>query len=258
MAILTFLSDFGEKDHYVAAVKAAILAVNPSQQIIDISHQIRRHDIGHAAYVMKQVYNAFPEGTVHLMAIDPILSGSHWPVALKQTGHYFVGHDSGIQHLISSTPPEEIVEIPSKGGTFPARDTLAPAAARLAQGESLASIGKPIAALQVKMDRQLKATKREMVGQVIHIDHYGNLITNINKQDFDAICALHGGNPEYTLRFARELFTQIHQNYRDVEAGDCFVLFNSYGFLEIGINKGRAAELLGLKLDTPVIIEFKQ
>ncbi len=258
MAIITFLSDFGEKDHYAAAVKASILAKSPTQQIVDISHQINRHDISHAAYVIKSVFQQFPKGTVHLISVNPVTKRSARMVAVEIDGHFFVAHDSGIFNLISSTPIGFAVELPPMGNTFETRSVLGPIAARLAKGESLQSVGNQAMNLEIKMDRQLKATKREMVGQVIHIDHYGNLITNINKTDFDNICKLNGGTPGYTVRFSREVFTQLHTQYSDVEDGDCFVLFNSDGLLEIGINKGRASELLGLRKDALVSIEFNQ
>lgn len=256
MAVITFLSDFGEKDHYVAAVKARIISKNPGQQIIDISHDVRRHDISHAAFVMKSVFNDFPKGTVHLISVDPVTNRNVRLVAVDLDGHYFVSHDSGIFNLISGTPPSLAVALPPRESSFEAKNILASVAARLASGESLSSVGNQINDLDMKMDRQLKATKREMVGQVIHIDHFGNLITNINRTDFDNICKINGGNPAYTIRFSREIFNRIHGNYADVEDGDCFVLFNSSGLLEIGINKGRASELLGLKKDALVVIEF--
>lgn len=255
MAFITFMSDFGERDHYVAAVKAAILGIQPTQQIIDISHHIDRHDIGHAAYVMRKSYSLFPKGTVHLIAVDSVLPGTDKLVALELNGHFFVGHDTGIYYLIHPENPSLSVRLESKNSSFPAKDTLAEAAVKLAKGSALAGLG-PAVPLQVKVDRQLKATKREMVGQVVHIDHFGNLITNINKKDFDAICQLHGGNPRYNVRFAHEQVSQLNKSYNEVEDADCFVLFNSDGFLEIGLRKARAAQLLAMKLDSPVMIEF--
>ncbi len=256
MAVITFLSDFGARDHYVPAVKAAILSANPSQQIIDISHEVKRHDIGHAGFVLNQVFRAFPAGTIHLVAVDPVLRSSIRLIALELEGHIFVGHDSGVYSLISHKRPDMVVQLPYQPSAFSVRDILVPAVIKLASGAGLNQIGEEISDYQIKMDRQVKATKREIVGQVIHIDHYGNLLTNVSKTDFDKICEINGGKPSYQVRFAREVFNRVHSSYTDVEAGDCFVLFNSSGFLEVGINKGRANDLLGLRLDTPVIIEF--
>lgn len=257
MAVITFLSDFGERDHYVAAVKAAIISSNPAQQVIDISHQINRHDIGHAAYVLGRVFKSFPEGSVHLVAVDPVQREASGLIAMKLENHYFVSHDSGLLTLISTEVPESVVKLENRFSTFTVKENMVPAAMHLAGKKSITELGEPFLEYQRKTDRQLKATKREMVGQVIHIDHFGNLVTNIRQHDFEKICEINGGNPAFTVRFAREVFSRLHVNFYDVEGGDCFVIFNSYGFLEIGINKGRADDLLGLKQDAPVIIEFK-
>ena len=256
MALITFLSDFGEKDHYVAAIKAAIFSARPEQQIVDISHKIARHDISHGAFVLKSVFRDFPENSVHLVAVDPVIRGQNRLVALRLENHYFIGHDSGIYSLISSELPEEMVEIPHEESAFVTRDVLVPAALSLSNGHELSSLGETVNDLVIKTDRQVKATKREIVGQIVQIDHYGNLITNIRKSDFDNICRILGGNPGYSIRFARELFDQLNTKYSEVDDGDCFVLFNTQGLLEIGINKGKANELLGLREDAPVIIEF--
>lgn len=256
MATVTFMSDFGEVDHYVAAVKAAILSENPGQSIIDISHKIRQHDIGHAAYVIKQVYSSFPANTVHLIAVDPVQDECPALVAVRLNDHYFISHDSGIFNLIDSQSPVQSVELPSKQSTFPCRDFLATAAACLAKGKALSELGVPKPELQIKIPSQPKTTKREIIGQVDQVDHYGNLITNINRIDFETITKLLDGNPTYRIRFRQERLTQIHLNFNDVESGECVALFNAYGLLEIGINKGRAADLLGLQIGVPVMIEF--
>jgi len=255
MAVVTFMSDFGEEDHYASAVKAAIFSHNPDQKIVDISHAIQRHDIGHAAYVLRQVYSSFAESTVHLIAVDPVVRGLDSLVAIRMNNHYFVTHDSGILNLIDPHSPETGIELARESSTFPARDFLAKAAVQLANGIDLNSLGTPLK-LHTRTDRQLKATKREIVGQIIRVDHYGNLVTNINQTDFENITKLLGGNPAYRIHFARESFSRVHQNFNEVDDGDCFVLFNAYGHLEIGINKGRACDLLGLKLETLVAIEF--
>ena len=258
MAIITFLSDFGIKDHYVATVKAKILSQNPSQTIIDISHEIRRHSILHAAFVMRHIYKSFPTGSVHIVAVDSIEHESNELVALQIEDHFFVGHNSGIFSLISSSIPQNSAVLADNQSTFPAKEIFADVAVNLAQGKSLSFIGKPSENIIQKRDRQLKITKREIVGQVIYTDHYGNLITNIRRSDFEKIVEANGGNPNYQIRFSRESFSNFHNFYTDVKEADCFVLFNSYGFLEIGINKGHAADLLGLRHDDLVTIEFTQ
>ncbi|WP_425392703.1 SAM hydrolase/SAM-dependent halogenase family protein [Ekhidna sp.] len=255
MALITFMSDFGTVDHYVAAVKAAIVSESPSQPITDITHDIRPFDISHAANVIRNVYKDFPEKTVHIVAVDAVKEKSR-ALALELDGHLFVGFDSGIFSLISSKRPSEIVLLENGQSTFPAKDVLAKTALKLASGKSLKDVGEKVEELTELYARQLKVTKREIAGHVITVDHFGNLITNIKKEEFEKIIEINGAGVRYAIRFGREQFQGIHSYFTDVESGDCYVLFNSSGQLQIGINKGNAAELLGLSVDSPILIEF--
>ncbi len=240
----------------MASVKAAILTANPNVQIIDISHQINPFDIGHAAYVLSHSYRNFPEGTIHLIAMDPSDKANSISYAARLNGHYFVGRDTGILSLISGKEPDELVQLPENSSTFAAKDLYAPVCAKIAQGISLEQIGKPTSGLKKLFNRSPKLTKREIVGNIIRVDKYGNLITNIQKKDFDKIQELNGQVP-FRIQFGREQYSSFHKDYSDVDPGDCYLLFNSDERLQIGINKGNASELLGLRLDAPVYIEFK-
>ena len=256
MAAITFMSDFGEQDHYVAAVKAAILKLNPNQQILDITHQVRKHDIGHAAFVLRQLYADFPAGTVHIIAVDPVVKGQTDLIAVRLQDQIMLSHNSGIFALLSDSPPTEQVLLEKSQSKFMAKDILAPTAEKLASGIPLNAVGEPIDDLYRLVNVQARATKREIVGQVMHIDDYGNLITNVKELDFDAILKLHGDTGRYTIRFGHEQFPQLHEAYSSVEGGECFVFFNSSGWLELGQNHGRACDMLGLKIGSPVVIEF--
>lgn len=256
MTVITFMSDFGMSDHYVAAVKAAIFRHNTNLTLVDISHHIKPGDIGHAAYLLKHVFRDFPEGSVHLCAIDKATKQPNKLIGLKLENHYFVGYDCGLFSLISNEQPSQIIELKSVDSTFISKDILAPAAAKLANGHILGDLGNDHANIQQLFSRQLKVTKREIVGHIIRIDGYGNLITNILKPEYETILNLNGGKHPL-IRFGRENAPNIHKTYYDVESGDCYVIFNSNGNLQIGINNGNAAELLGLKLDSPVMIDFE-
>lgn len=255
MALITFMSDFGTTDHYVAAVKAAIVSESPSQPITDITHSIRPFDISHAANVLRNVYKDFPGKTVHIVAVDSMREKSR-ALAIEMDGHVFLGFDSGLFSLISGKKPDQIVELENGQSTFPAKDVLAKAALQLANGKALKDVGNTVEGMTELYARQLKVTKREIAGHVIMVDHYGNLITNINREEFEKILEINGTGVRYSIRFGREQFQHIHGYFSEVESGDCFVLFNSSGNLQIGINKGNASELLGLSVDSPVLIEF--
>lgn len=257
MAIVTLLSDSGESDHYVAAVKARILSTNPGLTLVDISHKIGACDIAHGAFVLRSVFREFPKGTVHLVAVDASGNRGDAFVALQLEDHYFVSVDNGLLGLISQKPHQNLVELNSINtieSSFPERDILAPAAARLASGVSIGTLGKTMAAFRKMTDRHVKATKRQILGHVVRVDTYGNLITNIEREAFDILSKGKG----YTIQFGGEKMRKLHTQYHQADQGDCFVLFNSLGLLEIGIYKGNASELLGLAYDSPVNITFDE
>ena len=255
MAIVTLLTDSGESDHYIAAIKARILAVDPDIRIVDISHQVRMFDIGHAAFVLRSVFRDFPKGTIHLVGVDAAGNRGDAFIIVRLEEHFFVGSDNGLFSLLSEHPPENIwqINMQMEPGTFPEKDIFAPAAARLAKGEAPESIGKPVTDFKRMIDRQVKATRKQITGHIIRVDHFGNLITNIPKEAFDILSK----DKTFTVQFGGEKFRRIHTAYNQAEQGECFLVFNSLNFLEIGIYKGNAAELLGLNYDSVVNIIFE-
>jgi S-adenosylmethionine hydrolase len=257
MAIVTLLTDSGETDHYVAAIKAKILSVNPGLTIADISHKISPCDIAHGAFVLKSVFNDFPKGTVHLVAVDSTGNADTSTIAIQLEDHFFIGADNGLFGLISEKTHQQAVDINSISPintTFPEKDIFAVAAAKIASGVSITSLGKPMSSFKKMIGRSVKATRKLIAGHVIRVDNFGNLITNISKTDFDILSK----DKNYTVQFAREKFRKINSNYHQAEQGDCFLIFNSLGLLEIGIYKGRANELLGMELDSSVNITFDE
>ncbi len=257
MAIVTLLTDSGESDHYVAAIKARIISVNPGLRVEDISHDIRPADIAHAAFVLRAVFRDFPKGTVHLVGVDSVGARDDAFIALQLEDHYFVGCDNGFFGLISDRPHQQLAELNALtpiNTTFPERDIFAPAAAKLASGVSITTLGKPLTSFRKMIDRQVKATRKQIAGTVIRVDRMGNLITNIPREAFEVLSKGRG----FTIQFGGEKFRKIHTNYFQADQGECFILFNSLNLLEIGIYKGNASELLGLGYDSMVNIVFDE
>jgi S-adenosylmethionine hydrolase len=256
MAIVTLLTDSGESDHYVAAIKARIISINPGIRVEDISHQIQPSDIAHAAFVLRAVFRDFPKGTVHLVGVDSTGNRGDSYVALQLEDHFFVGCDNGLFGLISDKPHQQLIElnvINTVTTTFPERDIFAPVAVKLASGVSITNLGVPMSTFKKMIDRQVKATKKQITGSVVRVDRMGNLITNIQKETFDILSK----NKVYTLQFGGEKFRRLHNTYNQADQGECFMVFNSLGLLEIGIYKGNASELLGLGYDSAVHIIFE-
>ncbi len=258
MALITFMSDFGYNDHYTAAVKAIMLRINPGLHIVDISHEIELYDLAHASYVLGSVFRDFPEGTIHLVAVDSVGDPGTKFIAAKLEGHYFICSDSGLISLISEKEPAMVSELfraeNPEGTNFPARDILARAAAMLAGGSGLDDVGKYTSEYRRLIPRRFRATKKQISGHVIRVDHYGNLVTNIEEEVFNILCK--GRN--YTVAIGREKVTKISLLLNEVDNGDCFVIFNSSGKLEIGLKRGRASDLMGLGYDSPIHIVFEE
>ena len=257
MSIVTLLTDSGESDHYVAAIKAKIISINPGIRVEDISHKIKPADIAHAAFVLRAVFRDFPKGTVHLVGVDSTGNRGDAYIALQMEDHFFVGCDNGLFGLISDKAQQQLIElnaINSISTTFPERDVFAHAACKLASGVSITNLGKPMPQFRKMIDRQVKATKKQITGNIIRVDSIGNLITNISKETFEILSK----GKVYTVQFGGEKFRRIYTQYNQADQGDCFIVFNSLNLLEIGIFKGNASELLGLGYDSTVNIIFEE
>ena len=256
MAIVTLLTDSGESDHYVASIKAKIISLNPGIRVEDITHNIKPSDIAHAAFVLRNVFRDFPKGTVHLVGVNSTGNKGEAFIAVQLEDHFFVGCDNGLFGLISERPHQQLVAlnaINTISTTFPERDIFAHAAVKLASGIAITNLGKPMPMFKKMIDRQIKATKKQITGTIVRVDNMGNLITNISKEVFDILAE----GKVYTIMFGGEKFKKFHTQYNQAEQGECFIVFNSSGLLEIGIYKGNASELLGLDYDGVVNILFE-
>lgn len=256
MPIITITSDWGQKDHYLAAVKGAIYSKIPEITLVDISNDISHYNVMEAAFVVKNCYRNFPAGTVHMIGVDSEASVKHPHTIVLMHQQYFIGADTGIFSLIFDEQPEKCWEITtyqdSDVFTFPARDVFVKVACHLAQGgkpEEMGQLRNQINTL--KLFNPVKDPDR-IKGVVIYVDHYENVITNITKSDFAEV----GRNRKFTLYFRGEELHKIHTAYSDVPQGEILALFGATSFLEIAINKGNASGLLGLDINESVRIEF--
>lgn len=246
------MSDFGHTDHYVAAVKAKILQTDPSAHILDISHDIGKFNVVHAANVLKYIYKDFPPGTIHLITISSAEYGPERLVAARLEEQYFVGMDNGIMSLVTESEPEAYLLEGTQDFIFPGKTILAPAAAKISMGTDISELGPPAGELMKLLNLQLRITPDRIMGHVIHVDSYGNLITNITEEAFQQVAKNRG----YRISVRREAVDTISDNYHRSDNGDMVAVFNSSHLLEIAISQGNAAELLGMEYNTPVTITF--
>jgi S-adenosylmethionine hydrolase len=257
MAIITLTTDLGSKDFYQAALKGSILSILPTANIVDITHEVPSFNISYAAFVLKNVYNYFPKGTVHLIGIDSVFSEQSKYVALKHQDHFFVGADNGIFSLLFDEAPDEIVELnimqDLKYLHFPLVDIFVKAAIHLAKGGKLKEIGLPADTVEERMLLHPVIERDIIRGSVIYIDTFCNVITNITKELFTRIQR----NRDFTLYFRKsETINQLSWHYNEVPEGEKLCLFGISNHLEIAINKGKASGLLGLHLNDIVRVEF--
>lgn len=251
MAIITLMSDFGTSDHYVAAVKGKLLSIDADLKIVDISHTIEQYNIAHGSFVLKYIYQHFPAGTIHIASVNALESINF--VALALDDHFFLGADNGLFSLLSNKAPNQIIYLPHNGQSrFPALDILAPAAANLANSGDLSNLGEAKDDYYRLMPRQVKASKKQISGNIVRVNNYGNCISNIEKHEFDLLSK----DKKYSIILGRERLSKLSELPGKVEPGDCYVFFNDLGLLEVGINKGNAAELLGLQYDSSIHIIF--
>jgi len=257
-AIITLLTDFGCRDAYVGSMKGVILGRNPWVHLVDLSHEVPPQDIVFGALVLQSAWRYFPPGTIHLAVVDPGVGSRRRLLAAAVAEHYLVGPDNGLFSLIfAATPPLTVVSLenrryflPQVSATFHGRDILAPAAAHLSLGVPLAELGPELRA-PVPLDLPAPQFSEAMVtGQVIAVDHFGNLIANIPYGQLQA--RLRGQSAQVWV--ADRQIPHWAGTYSDVPLGALLALEGSHGYLEIACREGHAATILGAGKGTMVQI----
>lgn len=257
MSIVTLTTDFGTQDYYVGAMKGALLTIAPQTTLVDLTHQAPPQDLLAGAFVLHHAAREFPPGTIHLAVVDPGVGSRRRPLAVRAAGHFWIGPDNGLFGFAFDGPDCQIRAIAHPGltpsrrsATFHGRDLFAPAAAHLAIGFPFEEMGPPVAdpVRLEEMTPQRQAGR--LHGQVIHVDRFGNLVTNIAAAD------LAGWDGEVRIRLGsgREL-DRICRTYADVAPGTVLALVGSADLLEISVNGGSAARVLGVDRRAPVIVE---
>ena len=274
MSIITLTTDFGTKDHFVGAVKGAIYSELPDAKIVDITHHISPFNITETAYILKNSYKSFPEGTIHIIGVDSELSDTIKHIALAIDNHYFVCPDNGLICMITKDiKPTKVVEINIHDrieSSFPVLDVFVQVACFISRGGNLTVIGKETSSFKEITEIQPKVSQDQKIitGGIIYIDNYGNIISNINKKLFVEI----GKGRNFKISAAKYTFKKIVNKYNEVLGenssdsrqfdGSKLALFNSAGYLEIAIYRsnlntvGGATTLLGLGYRDPITIEF--
>ncbi len=276
MAIVTLTTDFGHKDYSVSVIKAALIQQIPKLSVIDISHQISPYNPSETAYILKNAFRAFPKGSIHIIGVESEWTPENIHLAIEFEEHYFIGADNGIlSMIIDDLKATKIVEInihQAIVSSFPVLDVFVKVAAHIARRGALEVIGKTISEIKelTNINPVINPKGNQILGTVIYIDNYGNLITNIKKTLFYKI----GKTRTFTI-YARNIkFKKIYNGYSESidftlpknkreEDGKKLALFNSAGHLELAVYKsnqktvGGAGSLFGLDYRDPVTIKFE-
>jgi S-adenosylmethionine hydrolase len=258
MPLITITSDLGGKDPYSAALKGTLLSLSPGTPIIEISNEVSQFSIIEAAYLVKNVFRRFPGGSIHIIAVDPEGGNSLMPLIMEFEGHFFIAGDNGVLSLIRERNPAGVFAIEKKESpdlkgakSSPALLWYAPAAADLASGKTPSELGKPHA-MRESLWGEPTLSENALRGTILYIDRFGNCITNITKEEFLKI----KGDRSFQI-FIRNLRLQrIVSAYSDVARGEALAIFGQNGHLEIAMREGSAAQLLGIKVQDMLTVEF--
>ncbi len=257
---IVLMTDFGHRDSYVGVMKGVIAGIAPQAQVIDLTHAIRPQDIAHAAYTLRVAVPYFPPDTIFCCVVDPGVGSTRRAVALELGGWRVVAPDNGIvTHLLERWPvrcaytlTNPRYQLPLPSATFHGRDIFAPAAAHLAMGVSPDALGEPL--LPATLCRLvLPATRKDattVTGAVIHIDHFGNLVTGITAEDLE-------DRRDWRVRLAGTQWEllRIHATFASVAAREPVAYIGSDGFLELAIRNGNAAARWNVEIGASVRAE---
>jgi hypothetical protein len=254
--IITLITDFGV-DYYPGVVKGVIATINPAVKVIDITHQIRSYDISAGAYVLECSYKYFPKGSIHLVVVDPGVGSARDGVIVEAEGYYFIGPDNGLFGWLTQLA-NRIIKLDNKpeyclspiDNTFHARDIFAPTAAYLSSGVDIDQFGRPVDKLVPTPLPRVEVTKNIIKGEIIYIDHFGNLITNITKNILKNDAGIN-------IKINNHVIDGIVRCYDDVKKGEILALWGSSGRLEISVNQGSAKDMLDTDVGASVIITQK-
>ena len=247
--VIALLTDFGTRDHYAATMKGVVLGICPDATLVDITHEVDAHDVLGGALELAAASRYFPAGTIFLVVVDPGVGSARRGIAADTGDYKFVAPDNGVlTAVLDEHPPKRIVELterkyarPTVSRTFEGRDRFAPAAAWLASGLDLAALGRPAGNIErLEMPRPTVQDGR-IDGQIVRVDRFGNLITNIDRRTFQRLA----GGPLEIWAGAHRV-SRLVSTYADASAGEICALFGSTDHLEVAANGASAAETLDL------------
>ena len=264
--VITLLTDFGLEDEYVGVMKGVILSINPGVDLVDITHNITRHDIRQAALTVNASFRYFPKGSIHVVVVDPGVGGKRKVLCLKHEGHFFVAPDNGVLTVVvQDGRVEKICAITNQkyflepvSDTFHGRDIFAPVAAHLSKGLDMECLGQEVPLSDIAgldIPAPFVSAANELVGTVMLIDHFGNLVTNISQATLERFKD-GARSREVVIRLGGSKIQGVSKSYESVNFGAPLAIFGSRNFLEISLNQGDARTYFGAKIGQTVKVKL--
>ncbi len=256
--IITVMTDFGTEDGYVGAMKGVLLGLLPDAAVVDISHRIEPFNIRQAAFSLLNYAFYYPDNTVHLVVVDPGVGTERKAVIIRTANQYFVGPDNGVFSFIYQQEAFQAYAIRESAfgqevsSTFHGRDIFAPAAARIFLEKRLESFSEPVTSLVSFYETFRKKSDGEFALQILHVDHYGNLILNFTRRDWIKL----NRPKDLKLQLNRGFLYGIHDTFGEAREGQILALWDSRGFLQIARNQGNAATTLDLNVGDQIILRL--
>lgn len=255
MNLITLTTDFGYKDPFAGMMKGAIYSINDSAIIVDISHGIERQNILEGAFIISNAYRYFPEGTVHVVVVDPGVGSTRRPLLIYSAGHYFVGPDNGIfsmiiekdRHSMVIEVTEERYFLKDVSSTFHGRDIFAPVAAWLSKGFATGSFGRIIDDFKEIKIPDVEKKQSSVRGVIIYIDSFGNIITNISSSIVDEVLQPGVLSSNVQVAIYGHKISGIRKCYAETKEGELGAIINSFNLIEIFSYMGNAAQVLNAK-----------
>ncbi len=262
ISVLTLLTDFGARDHFVASMKGVILGINNQARIIDVSHHVAPYSIEEAAFLLNSCYHYFPDGTVHVVVVDPGVGSSRRGLLVTTSRFFFVAPDNGVlTYIFENELSVEVRQIEnrqfcldSEGATFEGRDLFAPAAAWLTRGQTPGAYGRLVADYEKLTIQKPEVRDGSLHGRVAHIDRFGNIITDITPADIQALRTI-TKQKNISFEIGGVTIDNLKTHYEQGSSEKPDALINSNGYLEVFMKEGSAAEQLGVKTGTSLEIQ---
>lgn len=274
--MIALLTDFGLTDIYVGVMKGVMRAIDPQAQFVDITHAIQPQNVRQAAFALLNSYRYFPEETVFLVVVDPGVGSNRKPIAVQAGKRLFVAPDNGVLSYVLQEMRDAVIvelnnpayQLETVSSTFHGRDIFAPAAAHLSRGVALLALGTPLLDAVTLPEPRLDVQDGRIGGEVMHIDHFGNVTTSIGSlrwvapeqlmlnARFGEYASVAVPAREVTITMGEHEIASIHPTFADVERGEVLAVVESSGYLELAVNQGNCAERLNVSIGDPVEVQI--